>query len=537
MSYPTLDERTHVCRTESMEVYAERRVLGPVDLTLQAGERLLISGPNGAGKSTLILALLDLLPEEGGLRREGTVHWDTSRTPAIVLQDPQSQSIMPTVEEELAFVLENLGVATAAMDRHIDHALAAVGLGELRQRQVQTLSGGELQRLSIACALATSPGVLVLDEPFSQLDAESAAALRHTLDSLLSADPGLSMILVEHRRGPWDALVTRELTLAEDGTVRALVGLNRSSLDSVRGRPEFASTTSGPADAPSHVDAALSPSLTQPGGAAAENDAVEDAAGVRGPARGAAAEEAAGKGGPARGAAAGNAAVEEAAGKGAAAGHAASRVSARGLAVGRRRTAPDQGRPVAAADIDLDISPGQAVALSGANGSGKTTLLWTLCGILPPLEGNLVVGGMDLRRRRQRRRLHARGFCRIVLQEASVNFLSTTLRGELESLGCPKERVEQRLARTGIGSRLDDPPQTLSVGQMRVFSVLAAAGVSPQLLLLDEPTAALDPQMTELVLEAVFEAVENGSSVVIATHDERLLHNTSLFARHLWLPS
>lgn len=163
MSYPALDERTHVCRTESMEVYAERRVLGPLDLTLQAGERLLISGPNGAGKSTLILALLDLLPEEGGLRRKGTVHWDTSRTPAIVLQDPRSQSIMPTVEEELAFVLENLGVATAAMDRHIDHALAGVGLGELRQRHVQTLSGGELQRLSIACALATSPEVLVLD--------------------------------------------------------------------------------------------------------------------------------------------------------------------------------------------------------------------------------------------------------------------------------------------------------------------------------------------------------------------------------------
>lgn len=477
MSLPALHEGRSVCRAESLVVYAERRILGPLDLTLQAGERLLIRGPNGAGKSTLILALLGLLPEDGGLHRAGTVHWDTSRTPAIVLQDPRSQAIMPTVEEELAFVLENAGVPTDSMNRHIDRALARVGLQAFRTRLVHTLSGGELQRLSIACALITSPEVLVLDEPFSQLDGEGANALRLTLDSLLSTDPDLTMILVEHRRGPWDALVTRELTLTADGTVRGQIVPDPGPPGSVPGRTVPGRTGSGRAGS---GRAGSVPAMPRPA--------------------------------------------------------ALPRVSARGLAVGRRRRVAGEGSPLVAGDIDLDLSPGQAVALSGPNGSGKTTLLWTLCGVLAPLEGSLVVGEMDLTRRRGRRRLHGRGFCRIVLQEASANFLRSDLRGELESLRCPPERVTDQLARGGIDGRLDDPPQTLSVGQMRLFSVLAAAGASPPLLLLDEPTAALDPQMTELVVGAVFDALEAGSSLVIATHDEGLLATPGLFAECLRLP-
>ena len=166
-----------------------RPALRDVSFRVERGESLLVLGPSGCGKSTLALALNGLIPHsvEGEIR--GTV-WvnglDTreasparlAQTVGMVFQDPEAQFCMLTVEEEVAFGLENLAVPRAEMDARIEDALDAVGLLERRRERIDRLSGGQKQRLALACVLAMRPPVLVLDEPTAQLDPVGAGSPR-----------------------------------------------------------------------------------------------------------------------------------------------------------------------------------------------------------------------------------------------------------------------------------------------------------------------------------------------------------------------
>lgn len=156
-------------------------VLNGVDLTVERGEFLALMGPTGAGKTTLCLALIGIVPQSTGGVIGGRVEvlgQDTRRTPvaelarriAIVFQDPESQAVGPTLEEEVAFGPENLGVAPIEIAERVSWALALVDLAEQCQRSPAQLSGGEKQRMAIAAALAMLPDVLILDEPTSGLD-------------------------------------------------------------------------------------------------------------------------------------------------------------------------------------------------------------------------------------------------------------------------------------------------------------------------------------------------------------------------------
>jgi energy-coupling factor transport system ATP-binding protein len=165
-----------------------------VSLSVEPGEIVLLLGPSGSGKSTLLRAFAGLVPWFHGGRFEGRVEVagrDTRRTRpsdlagtvATVFQDPEEQVVLGRVEAEVAFGLENIGMAPAAMLPAAHAALAAVGIASLRGRRVTELSGGELQRLCLASALALEPELLLLDEPTSQLDPAGAEAfLAHALD-------------------------------------------------------------------------------------------------------------------------------------------------------------------------------------------------------------------------------------------------------------------------------------------------------------------------------------------------------------------
>jgi len=176
-----------------------------VSLSVEPGEVVLLLGPSGSGKSTLLRALAGLVPWFHGGRFEGRVEVagrDTRRTRpaelagtvATVFQDPEDQVVLGRVQAEVAFGLENVATPPRAIAARVRAALAAVGAEHLSERRVAELSGGELQRVCLASALALEPRLLLLDEPTSQLDPDGAEAfLEHALGT------GAAVVLSEHR--------------------------------------------------------------------------------------------------------------------------------------------------------------------------------------------------------------------------------------------------------------------------------------------------------------------------------------------------
>jgi energy-coupling factor transport system ATP-binding protein len=173
-------------------------VLDGISLAIEPGEHLALLGPSGSGKSTLLRALAGLVPHfhggvfagrvvVGGLDTRETGPAQLAGTVASVFQDPEDQVVMSRVANEVAFGLENIGAPPAEIWARVEEALAAVGAAELADREVRELSGGELQRVCLAAALALEPQLLLLDEPSSQLDPEAAEALFDRLERLRCA--------------------------------------------------------------------------------------------------------------------------------------------------------------------------------------------------------------------------------------------------------------------------------------------------------------------------------------------------------------
>jgi len=191
--------------------YAEngRQVLKDIDLEAREGEFVLLVGPSGSGKSTLIRALNGLIPHFYGGRVWGRVSvdgLDTRKTPpaklagvvGMVFQDPENQLVMTNVENEMAFGLENLALPRKEMAERIAAYGEYFGLSPYLQRFIPQLSGGEKQKVALASVLAMRPRYIVLDEPTSQLDDESASLYLEFLHKL-NKEQGVGIVLVEHR--------------------------------------------------------------------------------------------------------------------------------------------------------------------------------------------------------------------------------------------------------------------------------------------------------------------------------------------------
>src|SRR5438445_1219269 len=208
---------------------ANQRALSEVSLTVEPGEVILVRGPSGSGKSTLLRCLNGLVPHSTGGTFAGTVTvagMDTRNTPprmlgsrvGFVFQHPERQFILEDVEAELAFGLENLGLARPLMRKRIEEVIDQVGINPLRRRRIDTLSGGERQRVAIAAALAMHPDALVLDEPTSQLDPQAAEDVRQLVLRLV-AELGMTTVVAQHRVERIAPFVDRVWTL-EAGTLR-----------------------------------------------------------------------------------------------------------------------------------------------------------------------------------------------------------------------------------------------------------------------------------------------------------------------------
>lgn len=477
-------------------------VLADFSVSLHAGEFVLVVGPSGAGKSTFLRCLNGLAPHFYGGRWAGHVNV-LGRDPVLlaprgmadlvgfVFQDPEAQFVVDTVEDELAFAMENFALPAATMRKRVEEVLDQMGIAHLRSRRINTLSGGEKQRVAIAAVLALQPEVLVLDEPTSQLDPQAAeevlVALRH-----LNADLGLTIILSEHRLERVAQYADRVLYLPALGSPPVL-GEPRTVLAQLPLVPPLV-------ELGRTLDWKPLPLTIKEGRAFARPLLDRLRAG-----------EQAGRGAEAR-----RSEGEE---------QYAVRTSHHPPAVTVRGLHYSYDGHAALRGIDLVVQPGEFVALMGRNGSGKSTLLKQLVGLLKPDEGEVRVGTLDTRRADLEAIVKIVGY---VPQHPGMLLFGETLAAELaftrKSHGMPPDAEADciLLESLGLGKLAGRDPRDLSGGEQQRAALAAILVAEPQIVLLDEPTRGLDYAQKRNLAELLVALKRAGKTIILATHDVEL---------------
>jgi energy-coupling factor transporter ATP-binding protein EcfA2 len=456
---------------------SEVPALEDVSLTIEQGETVLLLAPSGGGKSTLARVLSGLIPQDIFARVEGMVRVgeiDPLTAPpgqvagqvGLLFQDPESGFATLTVEDEIAFGLENLRVPPEAMPSRILQSLVRVGLPQFEKRRLDSLSGGEAQRIALACLLAMAPPVLVLDEPTANLD---PASTREFFTHLAALRASHTILLIEHKLDACLHLADRVILL--DGHGRLIVAAEPERVFEEY-RDVIIETGSWlPGDL-------LDPALADPGQVQPVSPpTMAELPAVR---------------------------IEDV-------------------------TFAYPGRPAVLQDASLDIPRGSFFALVGPNGSGKTTLARLMMGLLPaPNQGEIRIFG-DLLDSLTLADLTERvGF---VFQNPEHQFVTNTVRDELAfSLTArhwPEAEVERRvtdlLSRFGLAEQERQNPFTLSQGQKRRLSVATMLAVGQRMLILDEPTLGQDRRTTLALMESLSALNRLGVTVLIITHDMRLV--------------
>lgn len=470
-------------------------VLRGVDLHLDEGEFVLVCGPTGVGKSTLLGTMNGLVPHFTGGTLAGRVQvggLDTRTHPprelahvvGVVGQDPQAGFVTDTVEEELAYGMEQLGVPASAMRTRVEETLDLLSIAALRSRALRTLSGGQQQRVAIGSVLAAGARVLVLDEPTSALDPTSAEEVLAALLRLVH-DIGVTVVVAEHRLERVAEYADRMVVLRAGGRVEAgtptdmmatspivppVVELGRlmdwqplplSVRDARRCAPPLrAALSEVPADCFDRLPPAPAAHPVPEATEATAQDLV-----------------------------------------------------ARGMTV-------VFGRTVAVREVDLTLTAGQICVLMGRNGSGKSSLLWALTGVGPRQAGSWSVGGQELSKAEP---ATVRDKVRLVPQTASDLLY-------LDSVGAECAMADQASGRRAGTCRglLDtlapgipdqSHPRDLSEGQKLSLVLAVQLCSQPPVILLDEPTRGLDYPAKRSLALALKALAAAGRAICVATHD------------------
>lgn len=502
-----------------------------LNLTIEAGQRVLLLGASGIGKSTILEGGAGLLgaqlPDstnngstavqdadggvtEGRVLVDGVPVQQARGRVGLVLQDPDAQCVFQRLGDNVAFGPENLNVPRETIWQRVDESLTAVGMkGVQLHRSVLHLSGGQMQRLALAGALAMRPGVLLLDEPTANLDPDGVdqviAAVRAVLDRQHA-----TMLLVEHRAGPWIDLIDRVVVLGLETGDQAAARLTQEGMANEIDHSGFRRTIVVADGTPDEVFrnpdldfAALGiwvPERYRRPGDVIHRIHTDDE--------------------PAYPAKTGNGQTL---------------LSTRDLAIGRN------GQAIAS-HINLEFSAGQITALVGANGAGKSTLSLTLAGLLEPVGGSVEAapalaqgargsepGGWTSTQLASRisyvfqnpEHQFARGS---VLEEVMLGPLRTGVSEEEA-----RRRAHDLLTRFRLIQYANANPYTLSGGEKRRLTVAASLAAAPRVLILDEPTFGQDRRTWMQIVRLIHSLRGDGVSIIVVTHDRDLV--TALGAR------
>jgi len=438
----------------------DRDAVSDITLSLKRGECVLISGHSGSGKTTLCLAAAGILEHEYGGKKSGRIVVngkdikdyhdlsDLSTSIGILFDDPDSQLIFTTVEEEILSALERRGFSPDEVEERLSRVLAVTGLEGLKDRPPHALSGGQKQRVVLATTLALGTDILILDEPTSELDEKGTDSIVSLLKELKSQ--GKTILLVEQKYPRLASLVDR-LVVLENGRIRT------------EGVP----------------DQVLSDDV-------ARRTLIPDFSGIR---------------------------TEK---------------------VLERRKPPiirteglffSYGDEEALSCVDLEIAPGEFVAIVGENGSGKTTLIKHFIGLLRPEKGKVFVDGKDAGKAPVGELAHSVG---LVFQNPDHMFFADSVYEEVafgvDNLHIPDrdKAVIDALSTVRLENVRNLYPRWLSRGERQRLAIGCILAMKPSVLILDEPTTGLDGAESREIIELLKRLQADGHTIIMVTHSREI---------------
>lgn len=457
--------------------------LKDVDLSADAGSLTLVCGASGCGKSTLMKALTGLVPQmtpgelDGVVRINGRNLADVALTDvghlcSSVFQNPRTQFFCDTVAEELAFCGENYGRERATLRQQSERAAKLMGISHLLERKLTTLSGGQLQKVALACALASGAPVLLADEPTSNLDPAAISEVREALKVL--KEQGLTIVVVEHRLHFLRGLADQVLLMEGGRVTRRWNGAEFFSMGQAQRRSLGLRT------------------LVDPGPPETWVGQVKEGR----------QEKQVGQGQVSR--------QEKQVGRqeNREATPSQVRLSCRGLSFAYGANPVFEG-------LDADFPAGQITCIAGANGVGKTTLVRVLCGLAAPSSGSISLDGVPASRKTRR------SACALVMQDTGRQLFSDTLAGEL-TIGASHasgQSGEQLLADFDLANLGERHPLSLSGGQKQRLVIAAARATGRPIVILDEPTSGVDARHLDSITATLRRIADEGAAVVVVTHD------------------
>ena len=527
------------CRGVSFSYDGVTPALDGIDLNIEDGEFFCILGGNGSGKSTFAKHLNALLqPDAGTVRINGMdasdpeLVYDIRSTAGMVFQNPDDQLVATLVEDDVAFGPENLGVPSAQIAQRVREALKGVGLVGFERHETHALSGGQKQRVALAGVLAMEPRVLILDEASSMLDPRGRKGLMKVCRAL--HDRGMTIVMITH--------------FMEEAAEADRVAVFRAGRVAMLGAPEEILTRADELaqlnlDMP--ASCCLGRALRAKGvpvcAQVREADMVAEIAQVYAERSGA---DVAG-----RPSASDSRVLDHA--SSAADGMVASEpvieishlshsytLSARERRRWRKHSTTvgasgkqalwgsDPNSPWALRDVSLTVRRGEFLGLAGHTGSGKSTLVQHLNGLIRPQEGSVCALGLDLSSKKGAAAVKAK--VGVVFQYPERQLFAETVAQDVafgpRNLGLPQDEVVRRvatsLARVGLDLAAigDKSPFELSGGQQRRVAFAGVLAMEPEVLVLDEPMAGLDPAARRDFLELIDRLHREGLTVVMVSH-------------------
>lgn len=527
------------CRGVSFSYDGAAPALDGVNLNIGDGEFFCILGGNGSGKSTFAKHLNALLQPDAGTERingmdasDPELVYDIRSTAGMVFQNPDDQLVATLVEDDVAFGPENLGVESAQIAQRVRKALKAVGLVGFERHETHALSGGQKQRVALAGVLAMEPRVLILDEASSMLDPRGRKGLMKACHAL--HDRGMTIVMITHfmeeaaeadRIAVFQAGRVAMLGTPEEILTRAdeLAELNLDMPESCRlgmalrakGVPVHAQVR--------EVDmvAEVAQTYAERSGAGTVGQSSTPQSEIVGGTVSADNEDN----------------VPEPVIELSHVSYSYS-LSARERRRWHKRSAAegssnkqalwgnDPSSPWALRDVSLTVRRGEFLGLAGHTGSGKSTLVQHLNGLIRPQEGSVCALGLDLSNKKDAAAVKAK--VGVVFQYPERQLFAETVAQDVafgpHNLGLSQDevdrRVESSLSRVGLDLSTvgDKSPFELSGGQQRRVAFAGVLAMEPEVLVLDEPMAGLDPAARRDFLELIGRLHDEGLTVVMVSH-------------------
>jgi len=509
------EDRVSLVRFEELTYsypYSDSCVLSDINLKLEKGEFVLLAGASGCGKSTLVRCLNRLVPEISGGKLSGRVLFRgkdlknekvhrLALEVGMVFQNPETQLFSLTVEDDLAFGPENLGLPRQEVLSRVENSLKAVKLEKLRDHFIFTLSGGEKQRTAIGGNLAMEPEILVLDEPTSDLDPAGTLEVLDLLRSL-NADKQTTLILIEHKFDAVFEMADRMLVMDEgriilDGKPFEILCREEEKLKKLGIHPPQLAEVArllgfdcGISSPPSYEDILKRlAELLQLSAAELQPESLTETKLETPPAL-------------------------------------SPQKSLPHVRIENLCCRHEDGSETLK-NLSLEIKQGEFLAILGHNGAGKTTLVSHLMGFYRPSSGRILLNGKDTIKYSTAQLSQQIGYLfQNPDSQIFMNSVFEEVRFGLENLKMPEEemktRVNSALEMMELSAYRNRHPQALSRGQRQRLAVASILALEPDLLVLDEPTTGQDRGHIHKFLDKIRELNRLGKTVILITHDMEL---------------